>query len=67
VEANNAQQHQAHWPEQFDIGLEQMAVAIDRFLSQKNLEVADKVANDKQHHNDARGSHDIFLAERRTK
>ena len=42
------QQRDADRPEQFDIGLEEMAVAVDCFRAEENLQVAHHVADDKQ-------------------
>src|SRR5262245_36303671 len=44
-----------------------MRVAVEGFGSEKELEISDHVPGHEQTHGRARGRHDVFLAERRTK
>jgi hypothetical protein len=57
----------AHRPEKLHVGLEEMAVAVDRLGAKENLQIAEHVANDKQNHQQTRARHQVLLAQRGTK
>ena len=67
MDEDRRQQNNARRPKQFCIRLQKVAVAIDRFRPQKNLQIARQVGDDKQHQYPAAGRHEKFLSHRGTK
>jgi hypothetical protein len=64
VQANHYQQENARGPEQFRVGLEKVAVAIDGFGSEEKLQVAREMPHDEQKKYKPRNRHDVFFAQR---
>ena len=54
-------------PDDFRIGLEKVAVAIDGFRPEEDLQIARQMADNEKKQSRATAGHDIFLAERGTK
>ena len=61
VQSNDGQQADAHGPEQFHVALEEMTVAVDGFRPEKELEVPDHVADDKEEKQKAGDGHHKFF------
>jgi hypothetical protein len=67
MQGQHQQQEKTGRPDQLRVALEKVAVAIDGFRTEENLEVAGQVPNDEQEHHEAADRHDVLLAERRLK
>ena len=50
-------------PNQLGIGLKEVAVAVERFGPQKNLEVASQMTNDKKEQHETANRHEVLLAQ----
>jgi hypothetical protein len=67
MNTNDAQQSDADRPKKFDVTLQKIAVAINGFGSEKNLQVSGHVADHEQKQNRPAARHEVFFAKRGTK
>ena len=63
MQDEHEQQEDASRPDNFGIGLEEMAVAVDGLRAQKNLQIACEMADDEEEHHETGHGHYVFFAE----
>jgi len=64
VQNERQDQDNARGSDDLEIGLEEVAVAIDGFRTEEKLKVAGEVTDDEEKHHESRYRHDVFFAQR---
>jgi hypothetical protein len=62
-----AEHDEAGWPDDFQVGLEEMAVGIDLIRADEDLQIASQMPDDKKKHHAAGGGHDILPSRARNR
>jgi hypothetical protein len=63
MQNKHEQEEDAGRPNEFRIGLEEMAVAIDGIATKENLKITREMTEDEQKHHQTGHGHYVFLAE----
>jgi len=58
------QQDEAGRPDNFQVGLQEIAVFIELIGADEDLQIAGQMPDDEKHHHAASGGHDILLPQR---
>jgi hypothetical protein len=61
MEGRATEQDNAGGPDDFQVGLQEMAVGVDLFGTDENLQIADQMADDEKKHHAAGAGHHVFL------
>jgi hypothetical protein len=64
VERDHQQQSNTQGPDEFGLGLEEMAVFVYHLRPKENLEIAEHVADNEEKERQAAHGHDVLLSQR---